>query len=591
MILLLALVGAASAQEPVPQLNSQVFRPAIGSTSTLWTEDTHAAPDGYAAARAFLQYANRPFRLHTSEGTEVIVGDVAELDLAGAYYFKGLRLGAHVPIYGYTSSPLTQDQAGLGDITLDLQGRLVDGSEAPVGVALAGRMILPTASVAAPLGNRSTGWELAGIVDRRVGDVLLTANLGTRGVPRATYEHIVWDDQFFVRAGAGWHVTETAGLSGELGAQTNWSSRDNPAGTAAELLGGGWLGVADSLVLRGGASVGLGRAPGTPVARILLGASFEPDMYPDRDLDGIVDRDDWCPDTPEDVDGFDDWDGCVDAPTTVVLELTDPDGQPVEGLTVVLDGPERHEIEPGQRVVTLHPGTYTLQASADGYVPIHEQVIVDTQGGRTIARPMVARQGTLRLWAVDAQGNPVEGYFTVSGSDPWPADGREVEVAAGEHALVIAADGFAAQAVSLHVDHGQGREYSAVLQGEAAPRQQVRMTSDRIVIDEKVHFALNQATIEPASYGLLDQVAAAILAHPEVSRVRIEGHTDGQGSTTYNAKLSQQRADAVRSYLARKGVDPARLRSVGFGSERPLRPGDSDAAHEANRRVEFHLES
>jgi outer membrane protein OmpA-like peptidoglycan-associated protein len=590
MLFVLALVGAAQAQAPVPQLNTQVFRPAIGSTSGLWTEDTHVEPDGYAHARAFVQYAHRPFRLRVGDDTQVVVQDVAELDLAGAYTFRGLRLGAHVPVYGWTSSPLTRDQAGLGDLMLDLQGRVVDGAAAPVGVALAGRLILPTASVAAPLGNRSTGWELAAIVDRRFGDLHLSTNVGTRGVPRAVFEHIVWDDQLFVRTGAGYHLTPSAGLSAELGAQTNWSSGDNPAGTAAELMGGGWYGIAESVTLRGGASVGLGRAPGTPVARLLLGASWEPDRYPDRDLDGIVDRDDWCPDEPEDEDGFDDWDGCVDAPTTIVLDVTDPDGAPIDGLVVRLQGPEDHELTGGDKVLTLHPGTYTVHASADGYLPLTEELVVGEQAGQTLQRPLVAKLGTLRLWTVDTDGNPVEGYYTVSGGDPWPADGREVTVPAGEHALVIAAEGYTAQAVSLHVEHGQGREYSAVLVGEGASRP-VRMTSDRIEIDEQVFFALNKATIQPASYGLLDAVASTILAHPEVSRVRIEGHTDDQGPASYNTKLSQQRADAVRAYLVSKGVDPTRLRSVGFGSSRPLKPGDDESAHEANRRVEFHLES
>ena len=589
----LALISGALAQDTAPQMNTQLFRPALSSTDTLWTEGTATAPDGYATGRAFIHYANRPFRLRTGDSTEVVVQDVAELDLAGAYSFKGLRLGAHVPIYAWTSSPMTQDQAGLGDIMLDLQGRIVDGTEAPVGVALAGRLILPTASVAAALGARSTGWELAAIVDRQFGDVHVATNVGTRGVPRETFEHITWDDQLFLRTGAGWGFTERAGLSAELGAQTNWSSGDNPAGTAAELLGGGWLDLSDSVVFRGGVSAGLGRAPGTPTARVLAGLSWEPDMYPDRDLDGVTDRDDWCPAETEDSDGFDDWDGCPDPQTTVVLQLTDPDGQPVPGVDVVLEGPETHELDSATgTVVTLHPGTYTASATAPGFEPWREELVIGTEeAGRVIERPMVARMGTLKVWAVDADGQAVnDATFTVSGSDPWPTDGVSVDVRAGEHALVISAPGFTAQAVSLHVDHGQGREYSAVLHGESVASD-VRMTTDRIEIDEQVFFALNKATIQPTSYGLLDQVATAILAHPEVSRVRIEGHTDDQGPSRYNEKLSQQRADAVRTYLMSKGIDPSRLRSVGYGASRPLKAGDTDAAHEANRRVEFHLES
>jgi len=586
----LALVAGALAQEPAPQMNTQLFRPAIGSTSTLWTETSAAAPDGYASGRAFLQYANRPFRLRVGDDTEVVVQDVAELDLAGAFHYKGLRLGAHVPVYAWTASPVTDDQAGLGDILLDLQGRVIDGEQAPVGVALAGRLILPTGSVAAPLGARSTGWELAGIVDKQIGDVVVATNVGTRGVPRATYEHVVWDDQLFLRAGAGWNMVERAGLSAELGAQTNWSSGENPAGTAAELMGGGWFDVTDSVVLRGGVSAGLGRAPGTPAARVLAGVSWEPDTHPDQDLDGVVDRDDWCELQAEDVDGFDDWDGCPDPQTTVVVQLTDPDGAPVPHVEVVFDGPETHELGSGDgQVLTLHPGTYTATATAPGFEPWREELVIGDEAGRVIERPMVARMGSLRVWAVDDAGGPVDASFTVSGSEPWPADGQRVDVPAGEHALVISAPGYTAQAVSLHVDHGQGREYSAVLTDDAP--SDVRLTSDRIEIDEQVYFDLNKATIKASSHGLLDEVAAAILANPEISRVRIEGHTDDQGPSRFNEKLSQQRADAVRAYLERRGVDPSRLRSVGYGSSRPLRNGDSDAAHEANRRVEFHLES
>lgn len=95
--------------------------------------------------------------------------------------------------------------------------------------------------------------------------------------------------------------------------------------------------------------------------------------------------------------------------------------------------------------------------------------------------------------------------------------------------------------------------------------------------------------IKPESFELLDQVAQVVIDHPDVGRVEIAGHTDNRGSDSYNLDLSQRRADAVRAYLIRQGVPEERLVATGYGETRPIDPTDSDAAFEANRRVDFDL--
>lgn len=67
----------------------------------------------------------------------------------------------------------------------------------------------------------------------------------------------------------------------------------------------------------------------------------------------------------------------------------------------------------------------------------------------------------------------------------------------------------------------------------------------------------------------------------------IEGHTDNKGSAALNRKLSKARADAVRSYLTSKGVEPARLEAKGYGPDRPTASNANATGREANRRVEF----
>ena len=69
--------------------------------------------------------------------------------------------------------------------------------------------------------------------------------------------------------------------------------------------------------------------------------------------------------------------------------------------------------------------------------------------------------------------------------------------------------------------------------------------------------------------------------------VELGGHTDDTGSNEINAKLSQDRADAVREYLIGKGIEPDRIASKGYGETKPVATNDTDAGRQQNRRVEF----
>ncbi len=461
----LALVIPTALAQDVPQLNGQLYRPPVDAQTTLWTEDTHRAPDGYATARTFLQYARAPLRWTGGDGDrDLLVSDLLELDVLGAYHYGGLRLGVHVPIYGLAASAITTDQAGLGDLGLDLKGTLLDGADNIVGVALLGRLTLPTASVSAPLGAGATGWEIQGIVDHRWDRFTLAANLGTRGVPRATYEDLVWNDQVFARAGAGMTLTPDLGVSADLAAQTNWASGRSPAGTAVELMGGAWTRVMPDWVLRGGLSSGLTRAPGAPAVRMLVGMAWEPNPYPDLDVDGIVDRDDWCPGEPEDYDGFEDGDGCHDPQVTVRLDLTDPSGADVELGLAQLIGPEQHTIDLREPYVTLHPGGYRLQVDAEGYEPVLHDLDVPATQGHHIAHVLQPRTASLTVFAVDPEGEPVSAELSVSGGTPHGLIGEAVVLRVGEHALVVRAPGFRAHAVTIDLERGDARELSIVLE-------------------------------------------------------------------------------------------------------------------------------
>ncbi len=120
---------------------------------------------------------------------------------------------------------------------------------------------------------------------------------------------------------------------------------------------------------------------------------------------------------------------------------------------------------------------------------------------------------------------------------------------------------------------------------EAQPRVEVR--DNKIVINEKVQFAFDKATILPESFSLLDEVAGVIKKNPQIKKIRVEGYASSEGNAQHNLTLSQNRARSVMTYLAKHGITKKMLTSKGFGIENPIADNSTDAGREANRRVEF----
>jgi OmpA-OmpF porin, OOP family len=104
-------------------------------------------------------------------------------------------------------------------------------------------------------------------------------------------------------------------------------------------------------------------------------------------------------------------------------------------------------------------------------------------------------------------------------------------------------------------------------------------------VDLQIAFALQSATLLPEARRQLDELVKALKSQGLAGRsFLLAGHTDASGRAEYNRGLSLARANSVRDYLAKAGVDTAHLAVAGFGADHPL-PGRSpyDAA---NRRVE-----
>jgi len=75
--------------------------------------------------------------------------------------------------------------------------------------------------------------------------------------------------------------------------------------------------------------------------------------------------------------------------------------------------------------------------------------------------------------------------------------------------------------------------------------------------------------------------------NPQLEKVRVEGHTSGEGGRRHNVKLAKKRAKAVVAYLVAAGVDAERLKAAGYGDKRPLSDNDTPEGRARNRRVAF----
>lgn len=175
------------------------------------------------------------------------------------------------------------------------------------------------------------------------------------------------------------------------------------------------------------------------------------------------------------------------------------------------------------------------------------------------------------------------------------AEARERETEAAQRAAAVASREVEVQARELEVQARAAEEQARATQAaEERARNleseladlQARETDRGLVLTlGDVLFDTGQSTLKPGAMTTVDRLAQFMGDYPE-RVVMIEGHTDAMGSDATNQQLSELRALAVRNALLGRGVDAARITTVGYGEARPVASNDTSEGRQQNRRIE-----
>ena len=136
-----------------------------------------------------------------------------------------------------------------------------------------------------------------------------------------------------------------------------------------------------------------------------------------------------------------------------------------------------------------------------------------------------------------------------------------------------------AEADKNHLREQLLQQFNAVL-----PTQET--TRGLVVKMQDVLFDTGKYTLKEDAREALAKISGIVISHPGLN-LQVEGYTDITGSLDFNQKLSEQRANTVRDYLAKEGVDGQTMTSIGYGPQYPVASNDTVAGRKQNRRVEL----
>ena len=622
------------AQEDPPSLDhfsAMRFFPAVGPGNYLAIDGATVPGHLVPSAGLHLDFAYRPFTLYdaTCAPDDETNCDVQDANthlvrwIASAHLSFAIGLGDRVQLglllplaigrgdgFEYTTTDGTPTvinggtsnrwtSFAIGDPRLSAKVRLIGEGGDGLAMAVAAWASAPTGDLVAE--GRYLGEDTLVAGGHFVAQFIqqgfhVAANVGGFYRPERVLFSTAVGSQLTYGGAVGYQVTPLVLVFGEVHGGSSFTAEvdENPleARIAGRLTQGDF-----SFEL--GAGGGLVSGVGIPVFRVVGGARWAP-IRADADGDGVLDGDDGCPDQEEDVDGWQDEDGCPE-------EDNDDDGM-LDGVDPCPDEAEDrdgHEDEDG-----CPDRDNDGDGVPDGYDSCPD-VPEDLDGDRDEdGCPDNDRDRDGIEDDVDQcpdQEEDTDGFGDEDGcpeddfdGDGVPDDGDECPDEAEILNGVEDEDGCPepdADGDRIPDQSDRCPDEAETINGRtdddgcADGDALVRVSEGRIVVDAPILFRPNSARIRNRQVTqALNAVATLIKRNPQLQRIRIEAHTDNRISAEEGRRLTQQQAETVMRHFVGQGVPETRLRAVGVGQDRPADTNETIEGREANRRVEFYSE-
>jgi outer membrane protein OmpA-like peptidoglycan-associated protein len=232
-------------------------------------------------------------------------------------------------------------------------------------------------------------------------------------------------------------------------------------------------------------------------------------------------------------------------------------------------------------------GEVTVSVAKEGYIP--QDMVAMVVKNKITAQDFALEKkpipkGTIAGKVTDrATGMPIAATISFPGTD---VPSVMTDAATGTYSVTVTAGSYTVNATADGYAPMSGMVSAA--QNRTATQDFVLLSTVAKITLKGITFASGKSVIQPESYSVLDDAARMLNDYPNV-RVEIAGYTDSRGSGSKNLKLSQGRADAVRTYLIDKGIAADRLVAKGYGEADPVASNKTSAGRAENRRIEFHV--
>lgn len=270
-----------------------------------------------------------------------------------------------------------------------------------------------------------------------------------------------------------------------------------------------------------------------------------------------------------------------DAPDSLAQQHARQAVEDIRGVRHVIDRMTLKTVSPYTMSIDWHEGHLTV----DGFVPDEASyqtigaLMTDTYGDNHTSGELRIANGSPERWTA-LLGVLVNGLVRLEQARAEIVD-RQLHVS-GKSASSDMRDQLG-RALTAFEQHGYVLDLR-ISGDETAARICQQAFND--LLKTPIYFESGEAQISERSRSLIERLAETAKLCPE-AHITIAGHTDDQGDGQNNLKLSEQRARAVASELSQEGIEPGRIKAVGYGANRPIADNASEAGRAKNRRIEF----